>query len=132
MPSFASKIIERSAGATGRQDVIVQLAQHIGHELPHGIIVVDHEDAGRKIRVDATIVDARIDSLLREIGARQKNPDRGAFAFDRIDAHTAIRLFGKAKHLTQAGAGALANLLGGKERFEHPRSDRCTHARPGV
>jgi hypothetical protein len=79
----------------------VQLAQHVCGHLSHGIIVIDKENAGLQIGADRLLLPWISVGFMSKLGAWQKDTDRRAIVFGRIDAYSAVRLLGKALHLTQ-------------------------------
>ena len=122
---------DRRLRAGDAAHVVAELAQIIGADFGHVGIVLDQQHrAGkfdRRLRRRS-----RHDRRGRLMTARQKDRDGGAAPLPARDRHRAAGLLGEAIDLAQAQTGALADVLGGEERLEHPRQNVGRNAVAGI
>ena len=129
--AFALDEIEAGLGAGGLFDRVAELFEIGFADLGDFRIVFDQQHgAGVFLRGHGG------GRLLRQRrrfpGPRQEQRHDGAAPRRAGDGRRAAGLMGEAVDLAQAQAGALADVLGGEERLEHPRQHVGRNARTGV
>src|ERR1700734_1690884 len=118
---------ERFVGSARGEHVITESAQRLDDIAAHVGLVLDDEDAF----AETAAADFALDVVLRDIladEAPQIDFEGRAFPDLAVDLHVAAGLLDKAIDLTEAEAGALAGLLGGKKRLESAIDNFSGHA----